>query len=93
MSDFKRGHCLNCDLVAVLNAYLKDEAVTPTDLMETMTSLMADTIVMSAEDGREKTLLQLVVSMIAMKTGTLVRQRDEAANTDKTQSFHAPGHA
>lgn len=87
--EFKRGHCLHCDLAAAVNAWAASRTMKSSDVVESIIGVLAHTIVAGAQPGKESDALRLTVAMLALKAGTLARERGEGA---EMASAHAPGH-
>jgi hypothetical protein len=84
---FKRGHCLHCDLAAAVNAWSEPVGVTPHQLIEDLTGVLAYAAVAVAKPGQLINACELAAEL------TLAKARAIAAGDIDRGSHHAAGHS
>jgi hypothetical protein len=84
---FKRGHCLHCDLAAVVNSWTTAGVVKPKQLLNDLTSVLAYSCVAMAKPGMLINACEIAAEM------TLIKARAIAAGETDRESHHVAGHA
>lgn len=67
MTEHQLGHCLHCDLAAILNARLQAGDVSATQIMEVLMGLAAWTLLQGAKPGMLEKGIDLAGDMLAVK--------------------------